>query len=267
MTVLRPPKAESRATPKPPREVYYPESDGKPMAESDWHWDETAEITHMLRDRYREQPDVYVASDNFLYYVEGDPRKVVSPDVYVVFGVTKRQRPVYKMWEEGAAPAMVFEISSRSTRQEDLVRKRDIYARLGVDEYFLCDPLMEYLKPPLQGFRLDRAAGEYRPLVPDADGRLASARLGLLLWMEGGLVQLADAATGERLLRTVEVRERERTAEERRRAAEQLAENERAARLAVEQLVEQESDARKAAEAENARLRAEIERLQQERGG
>jgi Uma2 family endonuclease len=231
MTVVRPPTAQPRATRKSAREVYYPSSDGKPMAESDWHWDETAEITHMLRDRYRHQPDVYVASDNFLYYVEGDPRKVVSPDVYVVFGVARRQRPVYKLWEEGAAPAVVFEISSRSTRREDLVQKRDIYARLGVDEYYLCDPLMDYLKPPLQGLQLDRAAGEYRPLVPDADGRLASARLGLRLWMEGGQVQLADAATGERLLRSVEVRERER-----------------------------------AAEAENARLRAEIERLQQEHG-
>jgi Uma2 family endonuclease len=250
MTLLRPPTSEPRAKAKaprakPPRQVHYPSSDGKPMAESDWHRKEMSDLIDMLDDRFKDRPDVYIAGNNFLYYVEGDPRKVVSPDVYVVFGVAKRQRPVYKLWEEGAAPAVVFEISSRSTRREDLVQKRDLYARLAVDEYFLCDPLMEYLKPPLQGFRLDPGAGVYSPIEPDSDGRLQSARLGLLLWMEGGLVQLADAATGERLLRSGEVRERERNAE---------------------QLAERERTARQAAEAEIARLRAEIERLRPDSG-
>jgi Uma2 family endonuclease len=232
MTVLRPPTAEPRAAPRPARAVYYPESDGQPMAETDWHWLEIAEITQMLRDRYRDMPDAYVASNNLLYYVEGDPHKSVSPDVYVVFGVPKRTRRVYKLWEEGAAPAVVFEVTSRKTRREDFGKKRDLYARLGVDEYFLCDPELDYLRPPLQGLELDCGAATYRPMTADADGRLTSARLGLKLWLVGGQVQLADAATGERLLRSAEVRERER-----------------------------------AAEAENARLRAEIERLRRERGG
>jgi Uma2 family endonuclease len=261
MTVLQPSTAQPRTPRKPAREVYYPSSDGKPMAETDWHVGEMFGLIDMLDDHFREQPDVYVAANNFLYYEEGDPRKVVSPDVYVVFGVARRLRRIFKLWEEGAAPAVVFEISSRKTRREDLVQKRDLYAQLGVDEYFLCDPEMDYLKPPLQGFRLDRKAGEYRPIEPDVDGQLASVRLGLLLRMEGGQVQLADAATGERLRRSSEVRERERAAEQHERAAEQLAGRERAARKTAERQVERESAARQAAEAEIARLRAEIERL------
>jgi len=232
MTVLRDPKADPRAARKPARDAYYPSSDGEPMAETDWHWRETAELTEMLADRYRDAPDVYVASDNFLYFVEGDPRQVVSPDIYVVFGVPKRLRRIYKLWEEGAAPAVVFEITSRKTQREDFGKKRDIYARLGVGEYFLCDPELDYLKPPLQGFELDHRAAIYHPIAPDADGKLTSTRLGLRLWMVGGQVQLADMATGERLLRSAEVRARER-----------------------------------AAEAENARLRTEIERLRREGGG
>ena len=48
---------------------------------------------------------------------------------------------------------MVFEITSRGTRLEDLGTKRALYAMLGVREYFLYDPLGEYLQPPLQGYR------------------------------------------------------------------------------------------------------------------
>ena len=125
MTMLRPPNAEPRAAPRPARAVYYPSSDGEPMAETGWHWRETVEITHMLEDRFRDEPEVYVASDNFLYFVEGDPRQVVSPDVYVVFGIPKRLRRFYKLWEEGAAPAVVFELTSRKTRREDFGKKRD----------------------------------------------------------------------------------------------------------------------------------------------
>ena len=259
MAVLRNPPARPRL-PHRDRAVEYPESDGKPMAESDWHWHETVDIAQMLADRYRDAPDVYVASDNFIYYVEGDPKRAVSPDVYVVFGVPKHVRPVYKLWQEGAAPSVVFEITSRSTRREDLVKKRDLYAWLGVDEYFLDDPLREYLDPPLQGFRLDRAAGAYQPLRPDAAGRVVSERLGLRLWWEDGKVRLVDAATGKRLMSTAEVREAMRDTEARAAA-------ERAARQAAEARMADERAARDAAEAELARLRAEVERLRGAGGG
>jgi len=235
MAVLRNPPARPRL-PHRDRAVEYPESDGKPMAESDWHRRQMMDVIDMLEDHFRERPQVYVAGNNFVYFVEGDPRKVVSPDAYVVFGVSKRERPVFKIWQESAAPAVVFEITSRSTRREDLVKKRAIYAQLGVDEYFLEDPLREYLDPPLQGFRLDRAAGAYQPLQPDAAGRLVSERLGLRLWWAEGRLEMADSATGERLLRAAEVRAQLRRAEH-------------------------ERTAREAAEAELARLRAEVERL------
>jgi Uma2 family endonuclease len=72
----------------------------------------------------------------------------------VVQGVAKGERRTYKLWEEGQLPAVVFEITSRGSRLEELGTKQALYAMLGVREYFLYYPLGEYLRPPLQGYRL-----------------------------------------------------------------------------------------------------------------
>lgn len=179
------------------REIHYPESDGKPMAETDWHWDATVELTMMLKARYADAPDVYVASDLLIYYQDGDPRAAVAPDVFVIFGVPKGPRRIYKLWEEHAAPAVVFELTSRKTRREDLVTKRAQYARLGVAEYFLFDPEADSLQPPLQGLRLEGDA--YVAMPAASDGTLRCEALGLDLRADGSRLLLRDAATGERL--------------------------------------------------------------------
>jgi len=187
------------------RAVYYRESDGKPMAESDLHRDEMFELVHMLRAHFEARGDVYVSGNNFLYYEEGQPRSVISPDVYVVFGVAPHQRPVFKLWEERQAPAAVFEVSSRKTWRQDLGAKRDTFARLGVAEYWLYDPERDYLDPPLQGLAL--TSGGYVPIAPDGKGRLRSAALGLDLDLDAeGRIRLCDARSGQQLLRSEEER-------------------------------------------------------------
>ncbi|MBI4771175.1 MAG: Uma2 family endonuclease [Chloroflexi bacterium] len=229
-TLTLPATAPPRALPAdfparlPPRPVVYPESDGEPMAETEIHIRAMLALIATLTERYREQPEAYVIGNMFLYYEEGDPTARVAPDVMVVFGVPKRQRRIYRLWEEGRAPSVVFEITSRKTRLEDLGSKKLLYAEMGVAEYFLFDPEGEYLRPPLQGFRLE--GGDYRPIAPGAGGALSSAELALTLLPEAGYLQLADAATGERLLRPDEAYQ-----------------------------------ARRQAQAEIARLRAELERL------
>ena len=218
-----------------PIEVYYPESDGQPMAETDLHWDETVELTLVLKHRYLDRPDVYVASDLLIYFVEGDPGAAVAPDIFVVFGVAKGQRRVYKLWVEGAVPAVAIEVTSRKTRLEDLRTKMTVYARLGIAEYYLYDPEADYLRPPLQGYRL--VGDAYQPAEPDPTGALRSARLGLDLRLEDGCLQLYDSVTGARLLRRLE--------------------RDAALDHATETLAAERARA-DAAEAELARLRAEI---------
>jgi Uma2 family endonuclease len=218
-------------------EIEYPERDGKPMAETDVHRDlMTHFLIEPLRERYRLEPNVYVSGNLLLYYQEGNPKAAVAPDVFVVFGVPKRTRRIYKLWEEGKAPDVVFELTSRKTRKDDLSEKRWLYEELGVQEYFLFDPLREYLQPPLQGFRLDGAY--FTPLKPeslaDDEWQLESRLLGLILKSEGDILRLYDPKAEQLLLTPSEEAKGRRAAEK---------------RAAIE------TKARQAAEAEIARLR------------
>lgn len=189
----------------------YPESDGKPMGETDVHRREIAQIIEMLTLYFQSAADVYVSGNLMFYYEKGNPSAVVSPDVFVVKGVSKGLRRTYKLWEEKRAPSVVFEISSRATRLEDKGNKRALYAMLGVREYFLFDPLAEYLKPPLQGFRL--VGEEYALIDQDADDALISQELGLRLSHENSLLRFVDIATGTPLLRPAEIEAARRDAE------------------------------------------------------
>lgn len=198
-------------------EIYYPERDGRPMGETELHIRELIRLLQSLDHRYEERPDVYVGGDLLLYYEEGNPRTFVVPDIFVAIGAPKLpQRRIYKLWEEVVPPTLVIEVTSRSTSREDRVTKRALYAQLGVQEYFLYDPLAEYLRPPLQGYALD--GGQYRAL-PEQDGVLTSFALGLTLRLEDGWLRLHDSATGEPLLSATELaaaaQERAAAAEER----------------------------------------------------
>ncbi len=212
MSIASPTKLKAKA------DIDYPDSDGKPMGETDVHVQELMNLLQTLQIRYRDVQDVHVAGNSFIYYEEGHRRARFSPDVYVVFGVPKRLRRVYKLWEEGQPPAAVFEFTSRGTALEDRGNKKALCENLGVREYFLCDPLAEYLRPPLQGFRLE--AGWYRPIESDEQGRLVSAALGVTLQLEHAQLVLTDAATGQRLLRPLEADQALRQAEARAAEAE-----------------------------------------------
>ena len=207
------------------QEIYYPESDDEPMGETQLHAAETMYLVSALDEHFRDEPDVYVWGDMFLYYVEGDPRSVISPDVFAIKGVPKKVRRIYKAWEEGGRlPCFVIEVTSDSTRTEDLIKKRALYERLGVEEYILYDPLGEYLDPRLLGLRL--VHGRYQPIPLEPDGSLVSWTMGVTLRLEGDQIRLLETATGRPLLRY------------------------------------EESEARRhSLEDENARLRAELERL------
>jgi Uma2 family endonuclease len=222
------------------RPIRYPERDGRPLAETQAHLDQIVYLLVALQQFFAAAPNVFVAADLLLYYVEGDKRKRVAPDVFIARGVrdAKAQRRTYLMWEEGVPPEVVFEITSAGSRTEDTVTKRALYEQLGVREYFLFDPLGEYLSPALQGHRL--TDGSYVPLVPQQDGSLRSEVLGLELRLRDGRLRLFEPASGE-WLRSPDEQEAERQAEA---------------------LARQAAEARAAAaEAELQRLKAQLETL------
>jgi Uma2 family endonuclease len=227
----------------------YPTTDGKPRAETDWHRDLMIDLIRTLQGFYEEEEDVYVSGNLLLFYKKGDKRKHSSPDVFVVKGVPKHDRPNYLLWQEGKGPDLVIELTSSTTRHEDLNRKYKLYQDvLKVQEYFLFDPHQDYLDPPQQGYRLRK--GVYQPISP-VQGRLPSRVLGIHLERSGAELRLFDPAMGHWLPTPAEQVARERQA---RQQAEADRDRERQARQQAEQ------DKRRAEE-ENERLRRELEDL------
>ena len=255
------------------REVHYRESDGKPMAETTIHMEAMVDLILGLQDWFAADPLAYVAGNCFLYYVEGEPRRVVSPDIFVVRGIDKRRyRGSYKTWEDGdKGPDLVVEVSSKSTRLEDLRKKFNLYRDdLKVREYFLFDPLGEYLKPPLKGYRL--VGGEYREIEPQ-EGRLPSEVVRLHLEADGPVIRLFDPANRRPLLTRLERIEAEkdsagakdqiiRAKDETIRALERAIRSKDEAIRAKEETIQFAEAGRSRAEAEAERLRRMLEDLQ-----
>ena len=181
----------------------YPESDGRPMGETDWHIEWTLRLRELLKYRYRGQ-NVYVASDLLVYYNEGVPQDYVVPDGFVVLDCSPHRRRTFQTWKEQRVPNVVFEFTSKSTCRSDEIFKPRVYAEIGVPEYFLYDPQDEYLNPCLQGYRL-AGAGVYARIDVNDQGRLESQQLGLTLEVaaEGELI-LRDTVSGEPLLTEAE---------------------------------------------------------------
>ena len=236
-------------------EIVYPESDGKPMAETDEHLDQMFYLIAALKLWFAKRKQVYVAGNNLIYYQHGDPKQRVSPDVYVVKGVENRRRRVYKLWEERKSPSVVIEISSKGTRREDLVTKFRLYRDvLRVKEYYVYDPLREYLPGRLKAWGLVRGNYVERPIDGD---RILSHELGLYL-VESRILRLVHPKTNEALRTHDESEgERRREAEGRKREAE--------GRKRAEEGMRREAEARRRAEQERDALMAQLERLRRSR--
>jgi Uma2 family endonuclease len=226
----------------------YPTRDGRPMGETDWHRNVMFDMIETLKAWYGDQ-QVYVTGNLLLFYEEGNRRKHISPDTMVVKGARQGVRLNYLVWQEGRTPNVVIEITSPSTRNEDLRKKYEIYRTiLRVSEYFLFDPLDEYLKPRLQGFRL--IGDEYVPIEPQSR-RLPSKELSLHLEASGKQLRLFDPVAGVWLPTIQERAQQAELAQQQAELAQQQAE------LAQQQATEGE----RRALAENERLQRELDDL------
>jgi Uma2 family endonuclease len=240
-------------------EIEYPTSDGQPMAETTLHRKVMSDVIEGLERRYADIADVWVGGNLFLYYEKGNRKKSLAPDALLVRGVGKWDRDSFFLWEE-KTPELIFEITSRSTRDEDQSHKKNTYERLGVAELVLFDPFGEYLEPRLQGYRLERR--RYRDIPLNGDGSLDLRTTGITVRPEGARLRLVDTATQEKLLWNDEIEAARLEAEERaaqeavaRRAAEEQAAEEAVARRAAEERAAAAEERARALAEELARLR------------
>ncbi|MBI3761070.1 MAG: Uma2 family endonuclease [Chloroflexi bacterium] len=192
-------KTIAPVTPLEAEEVEYPDSDGQGMPDGDPQRTVMEDVESILARRYAGDPNVYVSANNFVYYEEGDPTQVFSPDVMVVVGVPKHERDYYQVWNENDnVPDFVMEIAARTTFKKDLGEKKSLYRLLGIREFIAFDHTGgEYFSPPLQGFRLENR--RYKPI--HQSNRVKSEVLGIEFhFTPDGQLHLYDIASGKRLL-------------------------------------------------------------------
>ena len=180
--------------------IYYPSGDGEPVAETFDHLYVILITIEVLR-LYLQDVQACILGNQFLYYEEGNSGKRCAPDVMVIFGVKPGSRDNYKIWEEGAVPSVVFEMTSRGTKEKDNVEKKNLYAQIGVQEYWQFDPKGEWISEQLRGFQL--VDGQYVPILNSI-----SIALGLRLEVTGSLISFYRLDNGEKLLIPLELQER-----------------------------------------------------------
>jgi Uma2 family endonuclease len=190
----------------------------------------------LLGPLYEDDPDIlFTLRMKMIWGIEGLPNPI--PDFTVIHGFRnpEEQRIVFDVPSEGVRPSLIIEVVTSDfaeLRCNDYVAKVEIYERAGIPEYLILEPLLtERDDILLTGYRLD-SEGRYQPIEPDSEGRLLSETTGLLFGKdeEGGLVVIAT------------------------KAAERLWNPRGSIRRA-----RREAKALKAAEAEIARLRAELD--------
>ena len=182
--------------------VHYPIDDDIPWAESEYQLFPLHYAHRSLTDWFSADPTTWVGGNMFLYYEEGVPQSVVTPDVFVVTRTHKRHlRNIFQTWVEGRVPELVLEVMSRTSVHRDTVEKYELYERLGVREYWQYDPTEEgFLEPRLRGYAL--VGGEYRPIdVEEVDGKYVGVSdvLGLEFHANAEWFRFFDHVSGEYL--------------------------------------------------------------------
>jgi Uma2 family endonuclease len=129
------------AAPAPPGPIFYPETDGQPLAENTRQFRWIVTLASNLAALFRDRSDVFVSGNQFWYPVQSEPEVRAAPDVYVIFGRPKGERDSYRQWEEDNVPmTVVFEVLSPSNTVSEMVDKLAFYDDHGVEEYYLYDP-------------------------------------------------------------------------------------------------------------------------------
>ena len=145
-------------------------------------------------DALRPGSTTLVSGNGYLCRTRDDFPRCPYPDVMVAFGIDKELTDIangYVIDEVGKPPELVMEIASHCTGRRDYFDKREIYANLGVPEYWRFDHTGgDYHDAPLAGDLL--VDGRYQPIqmTTEPDGVVwgYSEALGLsLCWVEGRL--------------------------------------------------------------------------------
>ncbi len=209
---------------------YYEET----VTESTLHLKTGHYLYGALSLRYSDREDVFVGSNQFVFWEEGKKDVRQSPDLFVCFGARNIDRLSYRVWED-VVPQVIIELTSRSTKYTDLGEKKGVYEVRGVEEYYLFDPRAEYIPERLIAFH-NGPSGFQR--IPSRK-RVYSPRLDLDLRVEKKSLRLLLPGTGQRLRTLAEAEAHAREAEAHARDFQEQMRESEAARLAAEERARQ----------------------------
>jgi Uma2 family endonuclease len=180
---------------------------GDQVTQSNRHSKMARRLIDLLEEHFDSRQDVHIVNDVKMLW--GIPKlSEPSPDIAVIQGVWSDDEDwdSFDVQREGARPCLILEVVSSkdaATRRNDYEKKVEIYERAGVPEYLIYDPptLVTRGRLLLTGHRLS-ADGRYRSIEPDNRGFLLSETTGLLFGIarDGRTPLVVDAATGKRLL-------------------------------------------------------------------
>jgi colicin import membrane protein len=245
--------------PLTPEDVLHPQEDDF-IVQNEAHTEDCYYLRTVLCAHLANHPGIHVLHDHRIDWgVEG--LGAHGPDFAVIEGFPAnwdRSRGTFYVAEFDAHPLLVLEVTSPTTRDQDLDDKVDEYYQAGVPFYAIVDRLYhDGERPRLLAYR----AGErgYERLKPDAQGWLALEPIGLFLAFEGEKLVCRDAQ-GRRLLDYQETVQAYRAEVQTRQEAEARAEQERA-RAEAEAQARQQAEQR--AQAEAQAREAEVQARQQ----
>lgn len=184
--------------PPAPEQFDYPPAVEDEMGETAVHYKQIALLFSLLEKFFASRDEVLVAANMTVYYDENARANWYAPDVFVCFGVDKRERRSFTSYKEGVFPQVVFEVASESTADVDMDKKFNEYNRLGAKEYYLLDPERAYLPQPLMAYQSEDDSGLLAVKVED--GRVFSPLLGLEIVDTGNTFRLFDNLSQEFLL-------------------------------------------------------------------
>jgi len=264
-------------------DVLHPEV-GDFIVHSDRHETDRMYLTAVLRARLEAHGRAIVLSDVRVAWDVPDLRPH-GPDVMVIPGLRERRDwSTFDVAEAGVRPALMIEITSPETRENDVVWKVAHYARAGVAQYVIVDNVGRRGERQLRFLDYRLVGDTYRLQPPDERGWVYLELADLWVGVEGDHVvcyaddgtAFGDYATVVQQAAEAEARARQEAAaraeaEARARAAEEQAQREATARAEAEVLAriaaeqaQREAAARAEAEAQarrEAAARAEAEAL------
>lgn len=172
--------------------------------EGDPHFNAKAATKATLNDFFKRiGRKIYISSELAVFY---PGRERFSPDVLAVLDVDLHDRDKWVVSAEGKGLDLVIEVYYRGDKTKDFKTKVELYAELGIREYFIFDrrnlSLRGYRLPPVEEGRATEP-GVYRPIVPQG-GVYPSQVLGLDLMVEGSklrfLYGMAEVPEAEELV-------------------------------------------------------------------